>query len=129
MLFNDKTCQLFVTPRTVAHQSPLSMGFPRQEYWSGLPFPPPGDLPNLGIKLASPASSTLAGGFLTTVPPGKPINSTLSIKMQVFFLGTAPGLDRGFCNLKSLHFQTPFFCMASVLALSFRVIKNIPTEA
>ena len=42
-------------PWTVAHQAPLSMGFPRQEYWSGLPFPSPGDLPNPGIKPLSPA--------------------------------------------------------------------------
>ena len=41
---------LFVTPWTIAHQAPLSMGFSRQEYWSGLPCPPPGDLPNPGIK-------------------------------------------------------------------------------
>ena len=53
----------FATPWTVAHQTPLSMGFPRQEYWSGLPWPPPGDLPNPGIEPASPA---LAGGFFTT---------------------------------------------------------------
>ena len=53
---------------TVAHQAPLSMGFPRQEYWSGLPFPSPGDLPNPGIKLASPA---LPGKFFTAGPPGK----------------------------------------------------------
>ena len=46
--------QLFATPWTVAHQAPLSVGFPRQEYWSGLPFPPPGDLP-AGIKPGSPA--------------------------------------------------------------------------
>ena len=45
------------------------MGFPRQEYWSGLPFPSPGDLPDPGMELASPA---LAGGFFTTEPPGKP---------------------------------------------------------
>ena len=45
----------YVTPWTVAHQAPLFMGFPRQEYWRGLPFPPPGDLPNLGIKPGSPA--------------------------------------------------------------------------
>ena len=56
------------TPWTVAHQAPLSLGFPRQEYWSELPFPSPGDLPNPGIKPASPA---LAGGFFTTEPPGK----------------------------------------------------------
>ena len=59
----------FATPWTVACQAPLSMEFSRQEYWSGLPFPPPGDLPDLGIELVSPA---LAGGFFTTEPPGKP---------------------------------------------------------
>ena len=47
--------QLFTTPWTLARQAPLSMGFSRQEYWSGLPFPAPGDLPYLGIKPASPA--------------------------------------------------------------------------
>ena len=58
------------TPWTVALQAPLSVGFPRQEYWSGLPFPSPGDLPEPGIKLEAPA---LAGGFFTTEPPGKPL--------------------------------------------------------
>ena len=48
--------QLFATPWTVAHQAPVSMGFPRQKYWSGLSFPSPGDLPNLGIKPVSPVS-------------------------------------------------------------------------
>ena len=52
--------QLFVTFWTVACQAPLSLGFPRQEYWSGLPFPPPGDLPDPGIEARSPA---LAGEF------------------------------------------------------------------
>ena len=47
--------QFFVTSWTVAHQAPLSMGFSRQEYWSGLPFLPPGDLPEPGIKPESPA--------------------------------------------------------------------------
>ena len=61
--------QLIVTPWTVVHQAPLSMGFPRQEYWSGLPFPSPGDLPDPGIEPASPA---LAGRFSTAEPPGKP---------------------------------------------------------
>ena len=50
----------FATPWTAARQTPLSMGFPRQEYWSGWPFPPPGDLPDPGNELISPA---LAGGF------------------------------------------------------------------
>ena len=60
--------QLFVTPRTVAHQS-LSVRFPRQEYWSGLPFPPPEDPPDPRVK---PESPVLAGGFFTTEPPGEP---------------------------------------------------------
>ena len=59
---------LFVTPWTVAHQGPPSMGFFRQEYWSGLPFPSPGNLPDPGIK---PRSSTLQAGALTSEPPGK----------------------------------------------------------
>ena len=63
--------RLIVTPWTVACQTPLSMGFFRQEKWSGLPFPPPGDLPDSGIK---PASSVLAGReFFTAEPPEKPI--------------------------------------------------------
>ena len=60
----------FATPWSVAHQVPLSMGFLRQEYWSGLPFPSPGGLPDLGIEPTSPA---LAGGFFTAEPPGKPL--------------------------------------------------------
>ena len=59
----------FVTPWAVAHKAPLSMGFPSQEYWSGLPFPPPGDLP---YPRTEPASPALGGGFFTTEPPGKP---------------------------------------------------------
>ena len=62
--------QLFVTPWTVAHQAPPTMGFSRQEYWSGLPFPSPGNLPDLGIKPRSPA---LWADALTSEPPGKPI--------------------------------------------------------
>ena len=56
---------LFATLWMVAHQAPLSLGFPRQEYWSGLPFPSPGEIPNPRIKLTS--------GFFTTEPPGKPL--------------------------------------------------------
>ena len=54
----------------IARQAPLSVGFSRQEYWSGLPFPPPGDLPDPGIE---PRSPTVAGRFFTTEPPWKPI--------------------------------------------------------
>ena len=64
--------QLFATLRTVARQAPLSMGFSRQEYWSGLPFPPPGDLPEPRTELTSSVFSALADGFSTTEPPGKP---------------------------------------------------------
>ena len=60
-------------PRTVARQAPLSVGFYRQEYWSGLPFPPPGDCPDLGIELVSFVSPLLAGEFFTTKPPEKPL--------------------------------------------------------
>ena len=58
--------RLSVTPWTVAHQAPLSMGFPRQEYWSGLPFPSPGDLHNPGIKPLYLTSPALTGGSFTT---------------------------------------------------------------
>ena len=62
---------LFATPETVARQAPLSMGFSRQEYWSGLPFTSPGDLSNPGIEPASLASPALAGRCFTTAQPGK----------------------------------------------------------
>ena len=65
-------CPLRATPWTGARQTPLSMGFSGQEHWGGLPFPPPGDLPNPGIKPMSPVSPCVAGGFFTTEPPGKP---------------------------------------------------------
>ena len=61
--------QLFATPWTVDNQAPPSMGFSRQEYWSGLPFPSPGDLPDPGIEPRSPA---LQADALTSEPPGKP---------------------------------------------------------
>ena len=61
--------QLFATLWTVASQAPLSMGFSRQEYWSALPFPSPGDLPDPGIK---PGSSAFQVDALTSEPPGNP---------------------------------------------------------
>ena len=63
------------------HKAPLSMGFLRQEYWSGLPFPSPEDLPNPGIEPASLTSPALAGGFFTTEPPGKKL-SYIVLKMS-----------------------------------------------
>ena len=67
---------------TVAHQAPLSMGFPKQEYWSGLPLPPPGDLSDPGIKPTSCAGPALAGRFYTTTPPGKPLNYMYSVQQS-----------------------------------------------
>ena len=67
---------LFATPWTVACQAPPSMGFSRQEYWSGLPFPSPGDLPCPGIEHRSPA---LQADALTSEPPGKLYNKILLI--------------------------------------------------
>ena len=69
----SKFCLTLASPWTVAHQALPSMGFPRQEYCSGLPFPSPGDLPSRGIKPGSPVSPALASRFFTTEPPGKPI--------------------------------------------------------
>ena len=64
-----QSCLSILTPWTVAHQALLSMEFSRQEYWSGLPFPSPGDLSNPGIK---PGPPTLQVDFLPSEPPGKP---------------------------------------------------------
>ena len=74
MCVHAQSCQLFVTPQTIAHQVPLSVGFPRQEYWSGLPFSTPGDLPDPAIEPESLVSPALAGRFFATMPPGKPGN-------------------------------------------------------
>ena len=76
--------QLFETPWTVAHQATLSMEFSRQEYWSGLPCPPPGDLPNPGIE---PRSLKLQVDSLLSEPPGKPKNTgmeSLSLLQGIF---------------------------------------------
>ena len=74
MLFSHQAVSnSFVTPWTIALQVPLSVGFPRQEYPNGLPFPSPGDFPDPGMEPTSPA---LAGGFFTTEPPGKPLSGS-----------------------------------------------------
>ena len=76
--------QLFATPWTVAHQAPLSTEFSRPEYWSGLPCPPPGDLPNPGIKSRSPALNV---DSLPSEPPRKPKNTgmgSLTLLQRIF---------------------------------------------
>ena len=72
----------FVTPWTIAHQAPLSMGFSRQEYWSRLPFPPPGDLSDSEIELVSLA---LAGGFFTTESPIQELNPGLLLCRRILY--------------------------------------------
>ena len=74
--------QLFAIPWTVAHQAPLSMGFSRQEYWTGLPFPSPGDRPDPGIKGIEPGSPAVQADSLATEPPGKP---SVSNSSSIFF--------------------------------------------
>ena len=72
---------LFVTPRPVARQTSLPMGFFQQDYWSGLPFSPPWNLPNSGVRHLSP---TLIGGFFTTEPPGKPLKWSRFLQFTAF---------------------------------------------
>ena len=72
---------LCATPWTVACQAPLSMGFSRQEYWSGWPRPPPGDLPDPGVEPRSLMSPALAGRFFTLAPPGKPHSWVINLFM------------------------------------------------
>ena len=83
--------RLFVTAWTAARQAALSMGFSRQEYWSGLPCPPPGDLPDPGIEPASPA---LQVDSLPTEPPGKPLWDVFRVKGAyeggAFIMGLVP---------------------------------------
>ena len=78
--------QLFMTLWTVACQVPLSMGFSRQEYWNGLPFPSPGDLPDPGIESACLTSPTLTGGFFTTSATWEAL--TKALNLEVKFEGT-----------------------------------------
>ena len=72
---------------TVACQALLSMGFSRQEYWSGLPLPTPEDIPDPGIKPTSPATPALEGGFFTTGPPGKSRGHLLTVSERMKQLG------------------------------------------
>ena len=86
--------RLSVTSWTVARQAPLPVGFFRQEDWSGLPFPHPGDLPDPGVGPASPASSALAGGFFITESPGTPLrNHYTRIKVAESRTPTTPSVD------------------------------------
>ena len=96
MLIRFSCVLLFATLWIAACQAPLPMGFSRQEYWSGLPCPPPGDLPDPGLEPSSLESSALAGGYFTTVSPGKPPNYLLiSEKYPKFSEFPFPYLESG----------------------------------
>ena len=77
-----KSCLTLLTPWTVARQAPLSMGFSRQEYWSGLPHPPPGDLPNPGIEPCLFCLLHWQVGSLPLAPPGKPVIMMGKVKIE-----------------------------------------------
>ena len=91
----------FATPWTIDHQAPLSMGFPRQEFWGGLPFPSAGDLPGPGIK---PPSPELAGAFFAMEPHGTPICSFI-LSTTIYWGPLLPVL-LGICGIKQKQWQT-----------------------
>ena len=92
--------RLFATPWTVAYQAPPSMGFSRQEYWSGLPFPSPRDLPNPGIE---PRSPEFQADDLTSEPPGKPQYNTYSNAQILYEMSSS--INRDIC-LSSSNIET-----------------------
>ena len=98
-----------MTPGTVAHQAPPSMGFSRQEYWSGLPFPSPGDLPDPGIE---PRSPTLQADALTSEPPGKPIGieryNRLKKKLTLFLDDLLNSLNNSMNQTLFIYFLTGY---------------------
>ena len=102
--------QLFATPWTIACQAPLSMGFSRQEYWSGLPFPSPGDFPNPGIKPASRMSPALAGRFFTTSDTWETYVAIISLSKR-----DLRGLLKGSEGTESLTFNVPFISVGGLL--------------
>ena len=100
--YSLSSVQLFVIPWTVAGQAPLSLGFSRQEYWSGLPCPPPGDLPNPGIEPRSPA---LQADSLLSEPPEKPKKTgvgSLSLLQGIF---PTQELNQGLLHCKRILFS------------------------
>ena len=97
--------QLFVILRTIARQAPLSMGFSRQGYWSGLPCPPPGDFPNPGVEPRSPA---LQSDSLLSEPPGQPKNTGmggLSLLQEIFLTQES---NRGLLHCRWILYQLSY---------------------
>ena len=90
VLSHSSHVQPLATLWTISCHAPLSMGFSRQEYWTGLPCPPPGNLPDPGLKPASSVIPCIAGGFFTTEAPGKPMLS-LSWHLSCLVFSEVPG--------------------------------------
>ena len=106
---------LFVTPWTTAHQVPLSMGFSSQEYWSGLPCSPPGDLLDPGIELSSLMSPVLAGQFFTTSATWEALSNSIYPKL-VMYISRLEQLWEFLndCNLESQLGKSPRPCIHPV---------------
>ena len=108
---------LFVTPRTVALQVPLSVEFFLQEYWRGLPFPPPGDLPDPGVEPVSPVGPALVGGFFTTEPHGNYIckRGICKYKIYTIILAKMDTTLKGMFSKSEKKLWNPDFLSLSVL--------------
>ena len=129
-----------VTPGTVAHQAPLSVEFPRQEYWRGLPFPSPGDLPDPGIKPGSPA---LPMDSLSSEPPGKPCaylhlikkkKKSQILKQHFFFLDSFETVLREitvFSQSLFFFFNLRKYCLLSLEDHSrgWKYLRSVRTSA
>ena len=93
---------LFATPWTVSHQALPSMGVSQQQYWNGLPFPPPRDLPDPRIEPESHVSPALAGEFFTTGPPERPPSKLLSVINMISLFTPSPSMGMKCYPLQSL---------------------------
>ena len=113
--------RLFATPWTVASQASLSMEFPRQEYWSELPFHNPGDLSDPGIEPRSPVSLILAGRFFTTEPSRKPLLSLAHNCVASFAYSLKHGLRpaSGLENVEIIYISYPETAQSTEHSLSF----------
>ena len=120
---------LFVTPWTIAYQAPLSMGFSRQEYWSGLPCPPPGDLSDPGIKPSSLMSPTLAGRFLFSflffTTSTIVLNKHVVWKADIYAEGSELSLKFYSSNMKFHIGPVCFFCVLLILFILADLRKRI----
>ena len=106
--------QIFAASWIIAHQAPLSMGFPREEYWSGLPFPCPGNLPVPGIETRSLASSVLAGRLFIT-----------SVTWEAHILDSSGLSDVSFSSDLWLMFQFCWYCLLQSRIFNFNEVQFI----